>query len=77
MPLNAGREAIMDPDERLAREVWSVSQRLTNVVTLLIQALPPIVVFTYQLYKWSACTSLSFFAPTGISSLTVRFQAGG
>ena len=47
-----GRRAIRDADERLASEVRSVSTRLTNVVTLLIKSITPIVWFTIKLWRW-------------------------
>ena len=47
-----GRRDIRDADERIASEVRSVSTRLTNVVTLLIKSVTPIVWFTFKLWRW-------------------------
>jgi ABC-type uncharacterized transport system fused permease/ATPase subunit len=42
---------IVDPDERIAREVYSVSKRLTNLVYLLIRSVPPVIWFTFQMTR--------------------------
>lgn len=47
-----GRKAIGDSHERLSREIMSVSTRLANLVSLLIKSLPPIVWFTFKLWRW-------------------------
>ena len=45
------RGAILDADERIAREIWSVAQRLSTLVSHLIQAYPTILYFTYRLWR--------------------------
>jgi ABC-type uncharacterized transport system fused permease/ATPase subunit len=47
-----GRKAIPDADQRVSSEVASVATRLTNLVALLVKAVPPLLWFTYRL--WAA-----------------------
>eukprot|EP00009_Paramoeba_aestuarina_P011277 CAMPEP_0201537962 /NCGR_PEP_ID=MMETSP0161_2-20130828/66245_1 /ASSEMBLY_ACC=CAM_ASM_000251 /TAXON_ID=180227 /ORGANISM="Neoparamoeba aestuarina, Strain SoJaBio B1-5/56/2" /LENGTH=453 /DNA_ID=CAMNT_0047944551 /DNA_START=507 /DNA_END=1865 /DNA_ORIENTATION=+ len=46
-----GRMAIRDPDERLAREVFSTTRRLANIVSTHITSLPRVFFFTFLLWK--------------------------
>jgi ABC-type uncharacterized transport system fused permease/ATPase subunit len=46
-----GREKIADPDERLAAEVTEVTKKLTMVVGLLFRGIPPIIWFTFRLWR--------------------------
>ena len=46
-----GRERIADPDERLAAEVTEVTKKLTMVVGLLFRGIPPIIWFTFRLWR--------------------------
>tara|TARA_R110002050_G_scaffold203095_2_gene338291 strand:- start:1115 stop:1681 length:567 start_codon:yes stop_codon:yes gene_type:complete len=47
-----GRKAILDADERLAREVYSVSKRLAGIAATHFVSLPRILWFTYRLWQW-------------------------
>ena len=47
----AGKGAIVDPEERLAREVYSGTKRLAKIMTLLTRSIPSLFYFTYRLYK--------------------------
>jgi ABC-type uncharacterized transport system fused permease/ATPase subunit len=72
---NAGGRprAIEDADERVTSEVRSVSTRLTMLVTLLIKSVPPIVWFTFKLWRQvpvSECIQPQRQAPKTKSMLT-------
>jgi len=45
-------KVILDPEERLSREILSVTRRLAMIISLLAKSLPSIFWFTYQLYRW-------------------------
>jgi ABC-type uncharacterized transport system fused permease/ATPase subunit len=47
-----GRKAIKDADTRITKDIASVSGRLSTLVSLLVQGLPPAVWFTYKLWRW-------------------------
>ncbi len=46
-----GRAAILDPEERLAREVGSSTRRLAKIISLLARAMPSFVFFTFRLAR--------------------------
>jgi len=50
--LDSGKSSgIVDPEHRIARDISSVTQRLVRLVASFIQSCPPLVWFTYQIYK--------------------------
>jgi ABC-type uncharacterized transport system fused permease/ATPase subunit len=47
-----GKAAVRDADIILSRELSSISNRLTTLISLLISSLPPLVWFTFKLWRW-------------------------
>jgi ABC-type uncharacterized transport system fused permease/ATPase subunit len=47
----SGREAIVDPEERLSREIYSVTKRLTQVISLFARSIPHVAWFTLLLWR--------------------------
>jgi ATP-binding cassette subfamily D (ALD) protein 3 len=45
----SGRSAIVDPEERLSREVFSTTKRLAKIIALLARSAPSLVFFTFKL----------------------------
>ena len=46
-----GRSAVVDPEERLAREVMSVCRRLSSIISLLFKSIPSLFFFTVRLWR--------------------------
>lgn len=46
-----GRKGIPDADQRVSTEIASVATRLTNLVSLLLKAVPPLLWFTFRLWR--------------------------
>jgi ABC-type uncharacterized transport system fused permease/ATPase subunit len=51
LPNLSGRAAILDPEERLSREVFSTTKRLAKIIALLSRSVPALLFFSYQLYS--------------------------
>lgn len=47
----AGRAAIVDPEERLSREVFSATKRLARIIALLARGVPSLAFFTARLWR--------------------------
>ena len=45
-----GRAAILDPEERLSREVFSTTKRLAKIIGLLSRSMPSLIFFSYKLW---------------------------